>query len=135
MAPAKAGSLARPLNILMVGEESAGMQLVRTLARGPHRIVGVLTSPQSIPAEKLAAFGASHRTWDCLRFPPSASEDPALAEDIRAEESGCAFKRSLALHYSSRGAFGSFPGQLQSASRASSAVCRAELHELGTLPR
>src|SRR5262245_39139238 len=81
----QAYSLVRRLNILIVGEESAGMQLVRTLARGTHRIVGVLTSPQ-------VSGGSTGKLWGVaqnLRLPTIPAKrvtDPVLANDIRAEK-------------------------------------------------
>jgi methionyl-tRNA formyltransferase len=72
------------MNILLVGEESAGIQMLRLLGQSGHRIVAVMASPTknngtanlwSI-AEKLG-----HETW-----PAKLVKDPALADEIRARE-------------------------------------------------
>jgi hypothetical protein len=36
------------MNVLLVGEESAGIQTLKSLARGDHRIVAVMASPAKI---------------------------------------------------------------------------------------
>jgi methionyl-tRNA formyltransferase len=35
----------RPLNVLLVAEEAAGIHVLRALAASPHRVVGVMTTP------------------------------------------------------------------------------------------
>ncbi|UCF68225.1 MAG: hypothetical protein JSV80_02675 [Acidobacteriota bacterium] len=49
-------NLRRPLNVLLVAEESAGVQLLRRLRASEHRVVGVLTSE---PDDKEAVRGAT----------------------------------------------------------------------------
>ena len=83
-ASAKSGHLARALNILIVGEESAGIQLVRTLARGRHRIVGVLTSPD--PSGKFGSLWSVAQNLALTTIPATQVEDPGLAEEIRAKK-------------------------------------------------
>jgi methionyl-tRNA formyltransferase len=78
-------SLARPLNILVVGEESAGIQLVRRLARGPHRIVGVLASAE-VPGGKAASLWGLAQNLGLRTAPATRVKDSSLAKDIRAEQ-------------------------------------------------
>jgi len=83
--PRRVASAARPLNILVVGEESAGMELVRTLARGPHHIVGVLTSPE-VPGGKIGSLWAAAQKLGLPTLPAKRVKDPALADEIRAQQ-------------------------------------------------
>jgi len=83
MAPRKVGSVARPLNILVVGEESAGMELVRTLARGTHRVVGVLTSPE-VPGGKIGSLWGAAQKLGLPTLPAKRVKESALADEIRA---------------------------------------------------
>ncbi|NOT64260.1 MAG: hypothetical protein HOP19_28930 [Acidobacteria bacterium] len=75
----------KPLNVLLVGEESAVAQTLKRLAASQHRIVGVLASP-----DKAANAGASvwqlaqqlgYRTWTARTV-----KDPAFAEVMRDEQ-------------------------------------------------
>ena len=84
-APGKVGSLARSLNILVVGEELAGMELVRTLARGPHRIVDVLTSPE-VPGGKIGSLWGAAQKLGLPTLPAKRVKDPTLAAEIRAKQ-------------------------------------------------
>ena len=79
------GSAVRPLNVLVVGEESAGMELVRTLARGPHRIVGVLTSPE-VPGGRIGSLWGAAQKLGLNTLPAKRVKDPALADEIRAQQ-------------------------------------------------
>jgi len=83
--PDSTRSATRPLNVLVVGEESAGMELVRTLARGPHRIVGVLTSPE-IPGGKIGSLWGAAQKLGLTTLPAKRVKDPTLADDIRAQQ-------------------------------------------------
>jgi methionyl-tRNA formyltransferase len=84
-APAKGGSPPHSLNILVVGEESAGMELVRTLVRGPHRIVSVLTSPE-IPGGKVSNLWGAAKKLGLPTLPAKRVKDPSLAVEIRAKQ-------------------------------------------------
>jgi methionyl-tRNA formyltransferase len=71
------------VNVLLVAEESAGIQVLRMLARSGHRIVGVMTAP---PTRGGGATVAS--VAESLAVPVLASarvKDPATAEWMRAE--------------------------------------------------
>ena len=73
------------MNILLVGEESAGIQTLRALADSDHRIVAVMASPSNNngglanlwdTAEKLG-----YQTWMSKRV-----KDPSFADEVRAAE-------------------------------------------------
>ena len=73
------------MNILLVGEESAGIQTLRTLTDGDHRIVAVMASQSKNngglanlwdTAEKLG-----YQTWMSKRV-----KDPSFADEVRAAE-------------------------------------------------
>lgn len=70
------------MKILLAGEEAAGMQVLRSLLRGPHELVAVLTTPaaenvRDVSLWKVAAK-AGVPTW-----PARTVKDPALAEQIK----------------------------------------------------
>jgi methionyl-tRNA formyltransferase len=73
------------VNILLVGEESAGIQTLRALTDSDHRIVAVMASQSKYnsglanlweTAEKLG-----HRTW-----PSKLVKDPRFADEVRNAE-------------------------------------------------
>jgi methionyl-tRNA formyltransferase len=67
------------MNIVLVGEESAGIQALRVLASGGHRIVAVMASPGRPGASVWSAARTMGLvTWDAARV-----KDPALADDLR----------------------------------------------------
>ena len=74
--------MSRPLRVLLVAEESAGVQTLKTLAERGHEIVGVMASP-----EKRAFVGTTpwqlaqkmgFRTW-----PARVVKDGSFAEEVR----------------------------------------------------
>lgn len=78
------GGKAVSLRVLLVGEESAGVQTLKMLSEGNHRIIGVMASPTRKAvggmtlwqhAEKLGL-----RTW-----PAEMVKDPAFARVLAAE--------------------------------------------------
>jgi methionyl-tRNA formyltransferase len=73
------------VNILLVGEESAGIHALRRLGESGHRVVGVMASPKPkygspvtlwITAKKLG-----YRTW-----PAESVRDPLFAQQVRVDE-------------------------------------------------
>ncbi len=70
------------MNIVVVAEESAGIQLVKTLAGTPHRIVSVLTSTK--PRSALADVAAVARGLGLRVEPAARVKDPALGDEFRA---------------------------------------------------
>jgi methionyl-tRNA formyltransferase len=73
------------LNILLVGEESAGTQTLKMLAQSEHRLVGVMASPtrQAMGGMTLwqLAEKLGYRTW-----PAALVKDPTFAEVVIAEQ-------------------------------------------------
>jgi methionyl-tRNA formyltransferase len=75
---------ATTLNVLLVAEESAGVQVLRRLADGPHKIVAVLAAPPAHGRRATVAQAAER-----LGLPRMAAErvrDPELASWIRDRE-------------------------------------------------
>jgi methionyl-tRNA formyltransferase len=73
------------MNVLLVGEESAGVQTLKALARSDHRIVAVMASPAKKSLNSSTLWQVAERiglpTW-----PASLVKDPAFADRIRAAE-------------------------------------------------
>ena len=73
------------MKVLLIAEESAGIQTLRSLGRSGHRIVAVMTS-----ASQKSARGAS--LWEvanamgCPLWPVDLVRDAGLATKVRAEE-------------------------------------------------
>lgn len=72
------------MNILLVGEESAGIQTLRALARSKHRIVAVMASPSRPSLGGLSVWTVAENlgypTW-----PAELVRDPAFATKVRSE--------------------------------------------------
>jgi methionyl-tRNA formyltransferase len=72
------------LNILLVGEESAGAQTLKLLANSRHRLVGVLASQTRKSTGGLTVYQLAEkmgvRTW-----PAESVKDPNFADVVRAE--------------------------------------------------
>ncbi len=70
------------MNILLVAEESAGIQMLKVLAQSPHRIVAVMASPSKTGA---TVWGTAEKmglpTWEAKQV-----KDPAFAMKIREAE-------------------------------------------------
>src|SRR5262245_66351325 len=73
------------MNVLLVGEESAGVQTLKLLANGNHRLVGVLASPTRKALGGMTVWRHAEQLG-CRTWPAEAVKDPALAEVVRAEE-------------------------------------------------
>jgi methionyl-tRNA formyltransferase len=72
------------LNILLVGEESAGIQALRAILRTGHRIVAVMTSsPQEHKRGATVADAASHLGYPV--WPAKLVKDPTLGARVREE--------------------------------------------------
>lgn len=73
------------MNILLAAGESAGVEMLRTLARGNHRVVAVLAEPPQPGANGSSAWNVAqqlgHETWPAKRL-----KDPGLADELRARE-------------------------------------------------
>ena len=76
--------MARPLRVLLAGEEAAGAQTLRLLHETGQQVVGVLTGRadaerSSGPLASLAA------PWGFRVWPARRVREPAFADEIRAE--------------------------------------------------
>jgi methionyl-tRNA formyltransferase len=73
------------LNILLVGEESAGAQTLKLLANSSHKLVGVMASPTRKSASGLTVWQLAekmgYRTW-----PAELVKDADFAEVVRSEK-------------------------------------------------
>jgi methionyl-tRNA formyltransferase len=73
------------VNILLVGEESAGIQTLRALTESDHRIVGVMAS-------QLKNNGGLANLWETAErlgyqtLPSKLVKDPLFADEVRAAE-------------------------------------------------
>ena len=73
------------MNVLLVGEESAGAQTLKLLANSDHRLVGVMASPTREAAGGMTVWGHAEK-MGCRRWPAESVKDPAFAEVIRGAE-------------------------------------------------
>ena len=73
------------LNILLVGEESAGIQLLKALSARGHRIVAIMASPSKADGARATLWNVAqnlgYETWPALWV-----KDPAFADRLRAEQ-------------------------------------------------
>jgi methionyl-tRNA formyltransferase len=73
------------LNVLLVGEESAGAQTLKLLANSSHKLVGVMASPTRKGAGGLTVWQLAekmgYRTW-----PAELVKDADFAEAVRSEK-------------------------------------------------
>lgn len=73
------------MNVVLVGEEAAGTQALKTLLTTSHKLVAVLAS------ETKAALGSGNlwtiaQKLGCTMWPAKLVKDPAFADRVRAEE-------------------------------------------------
>jgi methionyl-tRNA formyltransferase len=73
------------MNVLLVGEESAGAQTLKLLANSNHRLVGVMASPTRKAVGGMTVWQRAEQLG-CRMWPAESVKDPAFAELIRAEE-------------------------------------------------
>jgi UDP-4-amino-4-deoxy-L-arabinose formyltransferase/UDP-glucuronic acid dehydrogenase (UDP-4-keto-hexauronic acid decarboxylating) len=73
----------RPVNVLLVAEESAGIQVLRRVAESGHRLVGVMTAPQTRGGGATVAGVAEGLGLTVL--PSERVRNPDLADWIRGE--------------------------------------------------
>src|SRR5262245_65848569 len=69
----------RRLNIVLVAEAGAGLEMLRALGRSEHHVAMVITSPPSTPGSAIWAF-AEKRGYRLL--PAQAATDEGLSEVI-----------------------------------------------------
>jgi methionyl-tRNA formyltransferase len=72
------------MNVLLVGEESAGIHVLYLLAESSHRVVGVVASPNPRYGGRVTLWKTAqrlgYRTWGA-----ESVKDPSFARQIRAE--------------------------------------------------
>jgi methionyl-tRNA formyltransferase len=73
------------VNILLVGEESAGIQTLRALADSEHRIVAVMASPSKNNGG-LANLWETAEKLGYQPWPAKLVKDPRFADEVRAAE-------------------------------------------------
>jgi methionyl-tRNA formyltransferase len=73
------------MNVLLVGEESAGAQTLKLLANSDHRLVGVMASPTRKAVGGMTVWQHAEKLG-CRTWPAELVKDPAFAEVIRDEE-------------------------------------------------
>ncbi len=73
------------MNILLVGEESAGAQTLKLLANCNHNLVGVMASPTRKAVGGMTVWQHAEKLG-CRTWPAELVKDPEFAEVIRAEE-------------------------------------------------
>jgi methionyl-tRNA formyltransferase len=73
------------MNTLLVGEESAGIRVLRLLAESSHRVVGVVASPDPRYGSRVTLWKTAqrlgYRTWVA-----ESVKDPSFAHQIYADE-------------------------------------------------
>lgn len=75
-----------PLTVLIAGEEAAGLQLLRALAASPHRIAGVLATPDTAAGAPGGQGRSVHGAAVALGLPTLPAvrvRDPAFAAEMR----------------------------------------------------
>ncbi len=73
------------MNILLVAEESAGLQVLRTLARSNHRLVAVMSAPPKL-GNSAASVWTVAQAMGFETWPAKLVKDPPLAEQIRSRQ-------------------------------------------------
>ena len=86
------------MNILLVGEESAGIQTLRALADSDHRIVAVMASPSKNNGGLANLWETAERlgyqTW-----PSKLVKDPRFRRRGTGRRGQCYFKHTLAVYH------------------------------------
>jgi UDP-4-amino-4-deoxy-L-arabinose formyltransferase/UDP-glucuronic acid dehydrogenase (UDP-4-keto-hexauronic acid decarboxylating) len=72
------------LKILLVGEESAGLQALKAIARTENDIVAVMTSSDSSSTNASVSLAAFAEDLGCAVSPPQIVKDPDFAHEVRA---------------------------------------------------
>jgi methionyl-tRNA formyltransferase len=72
------------MNIVLAAEEVAGLQVLKALARSPHRLLGVLTS--ETPRTESASLWNVAQDMGYQTWPAKQVKDPELAESLRSAQ-------------------------------------------------
>lgn len=73
------------MNVLLVGEESAGAQTLKMILNSPHRLVGVLASESRKAVGGLTVWQHAVKAG-CATWPAEVVKDPAFADTVRELE-------------------------------------------------
>jgi UDP-4-amino-4-deoxy-L-arabinose formyltransferase/UDP-glucuronic acid dehydrogenase (UDP-4-keto-hexauronic acid decarboxylating) len=73
------------LNVLLVGEESAGAQILKLLASSHHNLVGVMASPTRAATGGMTVWQMAEK-MGCRTWPAELVKDPKFAEVVYAEK-------------------------------------------------
>ena len=73
------------MNILLVGEESAGTQTLKMLANSEHKLVGVMASPTRQATGGMTLWQFAEKQG-CRTWPAALVKDPQFAEVVVAEQ-------------------------------------------------
>ena len=77
--------MARPLRVLLIGEEAAGVQTLRMLADSPHEVVAVMAGRAGGRSDGASVAGIASRSGYRL-WPARHLKESGFAEIIRREE-------------------------------------------------
>ena len=72
------------LNVLLVGEESAGIRVLRAIAKSEHQIVGVMAREHAATSRGASVWQAA-KQLGCETWPAKWVCDPGFAETVRSE--------------------------------------------------
>lgn len=75
-------TVAHPLNILLIADEAAGLQVLRALARGPHRIAAVVADQTNHAPTSVASASAK---LNVRVIPAGRVRDATLAAELKPE--------------------------------------------------
>ncbi len=70
------------MNIVLAAEEMAGLQMLKALARSPHRLLGVLTSPPETPHRTNTSLWKIAQDLGYKTWPAQSVKDGALAHSL-----------------------------------------------------
>lgn len=73
------------MNVLLVGEESAGAQTLKMILKSPHRLVGVLASESRKAVGGMTVWQHAVKAG-CATWPAEVVKDPAFADTVRELE-------------------------------------------------
>ena len=74
------------LNVLLVGEESAGIDTLKALARSDHRVVAVMASPPRTPPNRTSSLWQVGQQMGYPTWPAALVKDPAFARQVESAE-------------------------------------------------
>jgi len=73
------------MNVVLAAEESAGLQILRTLAGSKHRLVAVLAAPPKAGVPGVSVWNVA-RDLGCATWPAELVKDPSLGERLRSQQ-------------------------------------------------